>query len=98
MSENLESRYRHTMAEIKRVRLELKKLEIRLKGLDKEIRNSKGVLQSTLDDRPRLKRERMEAGRLRQLGFSYKEIAVRLGLSNDTMARNRVIQFNKGNL
>jgi hypothetical protein len=86
------------MAEIKRVRLELKKLEIRLKGLDKEIRNSKGVLQSTLDDRPRLKRERMEAGRLRQLGFSYKEIAVRLGLSNDTMARNRVIQFNKGNL
>ena len=98
MSEDLESRYRHTMAEIKQVRLELKKLEIRLKGLDEEIRNSKGVLQSTLDNRPRLKRERIEAGKLRRLGLSYKEIAVRLGLSNDTMARNRVIQFNKGNL
>ena len=98
MSENLESRYRHTKAEIERVRLELQKLEFKLKGLDEEIRNSKGVLQSTLDNRPKLKRERMEAGRLRRLGLSYKEIAVRLGLSNDTMARNRVIQFNKGNI
>jgi DNA-binding NarL/FixJ family response regulator len=89
--------YRAVTRKIDALESKLSGLNRERRKLDREIREFKGVLQSALDDRKKFKAERAEAGRLRALGCTYKEIAKRMGLSNPTMASNRVKQFNKTN-
>ena len=89
--------YRAATRKIGSLESTLSGLKRERRELDLEIRKFKGVLQSTLDDRKRFEAEREEAGRLRSLGLSYKDIAKSMGLSNPTMASNRVKQFSKTN-
>jgi len=87
--------YRAITGKMKDLESRLAKLNTQRRALDLEIKQFKGVLQSTIDERTKLGIERLQASILRVEGLTYEEIAAKMGLSNATMARNRVIQFNK---